>query len=101
MRLGQRGWARGRTGAQDEALAVLGRGHQAGVNGDIWIDLDAADSKTERLQKLLNAPSETSCCSTTPLALATSQELTRPVEDAMIPFPTPIIQKQCTSASAP
>lgn len=39
---------------------MLGRGHQAGVDGDIGIDLDAADSKSERLEELLNKLSEAS-----------------------------------------
>ena len=41
-----------RTGAQDKALAVLGRGHQPRINRDIRIDLDAADSEAEGFQEL-------------------------------------------------
>lgn len=33
-----------RTGTQNEALAVLGRGHKAGINRHIGVDLDAAHS---------------------------------------------------------
>lgn len=33
------------TGTKDEAFAVLGRGHQASIDGHIWIDLDAAHSQ--------------------------------------------------------
>lgn len=37
---------------------MLSRSHQAGVDRDIGVDLDAADSEPERLQELLSVLSE-------------------------------------------
>lgn len=42
--------AKKHTRAQNKAFTVLSRGHQACIDGDIGIDLDAADSQPKRLQ---------------------------------------------------
>lgn len=40
------------TGAQHEALAVLGGGHEPCVDRHIGVDLDAADAQAEGFQEL-------------------------------------------------
>lgn len=43
-----------RTGTQDEAFTMLRWGHQASIDGHIGVNLDTADPKPKRLQKLLD-----------------------------------------------
>lgn len=46
----ERAWEQ--TRLQDKAFAMLGRGHQACINRDIGVNLDASDSQAECLQQL-------------------------------------------------